>query len=151
MLVGVALIGALGLQFAATATASSWPPAESAVAPRRLRMPMPAQIPDYAAVLHTPIFAPDRRAGDDGGSVQGLQLIGVAASGRGAGSAILRVADGTTHVIGRGESLQGLRLIAVGADRAVFAGATGQLRLVLGAPVAAPATSAAGASAPVTP
>jgi len=134
----VALIGGLAVQ--AVAPAQTALPEDPALASRRLRMPVPPAVPAYAAITSAPVFTPDRRPG--GAELPGLRLVGIAAFGRSLASAVLRAPDGTTRVVRTGESLQGWRLISVGADRANFEGPSGPLRLSLNAAPAPPAAAA---------
>lgn len=116
-------------------------PADSTVSPRRARAPAPALIPQYPAVLHAPIFAPDRAPGETSGSggpgvAAQIQVLGVAAGGRVA-SAVVRDPAGASHVLTPGQSLQGWRLISVTQRGAVFAGPAGRVAV----PIAPPAPS----------
>ena len=140
LLVGAALAGIIGLQIAIPPHTDL--PDGSALAPRRLRNPVPVPIPDYAAIRNVPVFTPDRRPGSGpGASVQNLQLVGVAVFGRSVASAVLRSADGATHIVRKGESLQGWNLVSVTVDQAEFSGPAGRLRLVVNTAAAASAPS----------
>jgi hypothetical protein len=131
------LVGVLALQ--ALAPARTLPSADSALAPRHLRMPLAIPAPDYPRILSAPIFAPDRRPGAPSAVSQGLRLIGVASFGRQAQAAVLRGLDGATRVLRPGESLQGWRLVSVSADHATFDGPGGTLRLEVEEAGSAPA------------
>jgi hypothetical protein len=145
----LALTGGIVLQ-AALPTRTALPE-DSGLAPRRVRTPAPAMIPAYGAILQTPLFAPDRRP-EGQAAVQGLQLIGVAAYGRSAASAIVRTTDGADHVLKAGETLQGWRLVAVSSARAAFDGAAGRVSLPVTAPTApTPSPGSAMASPSVAP
>lgn len=138
------LSGALVLQVAAPPR--TLPPEDARPAPRRLRMPVATPAPEYPAIVRAPLFSPDRTPGGvSGPSLNAVQLIGVAAVGRGRASVVLRAPDGGTHVIRTGEDLDGMKLVSAAADLAVFRGPSGTLRLRLGGP------AAAAANPPVTP
>ncbi len=146
MLLALTLIGGIALQAALPVRTAL--PEDNALAPRRLRMPVPTLVPAYGAILQAPIFAPDRRP-EGQAQVQNLQLIGVAANGRSA-SAIVLTPDGASHVIQFGDTLEGWRLVAVSADHASFYGPAGRATL----PVTAPSPPSSGptpAKPPVTP
>ncbi len=149
MLLALALVGGIVLQ--ATLPIHTALPEDSALAPRRPRTPVPAMVPAYGATLEAPIFAPDRKPEGQAAS-EGLQVIGAAANGRSAASAIVRTADGANHVLRSGETLQGWRLVAVSGAQAIFEGPGGRMSLSVTAP-SAPSSSpaAAAASPPVTP
>lgn len=142
----LALMGGIALQAALPIHTPL--PDDPALAPRRLRTPVPAMVPAYEAIVRAPIFAPDR--GPEGQvAAQTLQLIGVAAYGRSAGSAIVRTVDGASHVLKTGDSLQGWRLIAVSGDHAMFDGPVSRTSLAVSAGPSPGAASAV--KPPVTP
>lgn len=131
------LVAALVAQFALPSGTQL--PDDAVLAPRRVRDPSPAMVPDYSAVLRAPIFAPDRRPGEAAVISPGLatapqpQVLGVAASGRSA-SAVIRGSDGADHVMQPGQALQGWRLLAVTPNGAVFLGPAGRVSLPVGGP-----------------
>ena len=146
MLLIAALAGGLVLQLALPVRTAL--PDDTTLAPRRLRTPAPTMIPPYAAILQSPIFAPDRRS-EDHASVQALQLIGVAANGRSTANAIVVTPDGASHVLKAGDSIDGWRLVAVSIGHATFDGPSGRADLPVTASI--PSPGAAEAKSAVTP
>lgn len=132
---------ALAAQFALPRGATL--PEAPSLAPRRLKAPVAAEIPDYPDVLHAPIFAPDRAAGEAAlggaeGVAQTLQLVGLAVSGRSV-DAVVHTPDGATQVLEPGQALQGWRLVAAASGHAVFVGPAGRVVLTVGGAEPTPA------------
>ncbi len=117
------------------------PPSEPpGLAPRRQRPVMVPPVAEYAAILASPIFAPDRRPGAAGngpdggsGSLNGYAAIG-AVAGRAVASAVVAVPGGGIKTLRLGDEVEGWRL--VGVDRTQVAFERNGMRhvLVVGAP-----------------
>lgn len=131
------------------------PPAEApGLAPRQQRLVMVPPVPEYAAILASPIFAPDRRPGPSGesaesgsGSLAGYAAIGGVA-GRAVASAVITVPGGGIKTLRPGDEVDGWRVVGVDRTR-VYLEHNGERRaLVIGAPAApqanAPPAGAAG-------
>jgi hypothetical protein len=127
----------LGLQLMLPPAA---PPSEPpGLAARRQRPVMVPPVPEYAAILASPIFAPDRRPGaagtasEGGGSLNGYAAIGVVA-GRAFASAVVTLPGGGIKTLRLGDEVEGWRL--VGVDRTQVSFERNGLRhvLVVGAP-----------------
>ena len=107
-------------------------PEDSALAPRRVRPPQVAAIPDYPAILQAPLFAPDRTPRADSGAATGgdgdFSLMGVAA-GRRFAVALVKGPDGKVHSVSPGGEVMGWRL--AGLDRAGATLVRGSERMVL--------------------
>jgi hypothetical protein len=139
----------LGVQLMLPAAA---PPAEPpGLAPRRERPTVVPPVLEYAAVLASPIFAPDRRPGAStagsersGGSLAGYAALGGVA-GRGVASAVVSAPGGAIKSLRAGEDIDGWRLVGVDRTRLYFTRNGVRRALVIGAP-AEPATVQAGAS-----
>ncbi len=123
----------------------SGPPADGAsLAVRRPRPIAPPLLPEYAAILHAPVFAPDRRpgeiataqaAGAGGGVLAGYAALG-SASGGAAATGVLSAPGGTTKTVRRGEALEGWRLVGVERTKLTFRRGAETRVLVIGAPAA---------------
>lgn len=117
------------------------PDAPPGLAPRRLRSPIGAAIPEYPAILRAPVFRADRARGESASgrgagaaaaASDTLQLLGVGGA-PGSGTAVVKTADGATHGLRTGHGVQGWRLIAVDPAGATLAGPAGRIRLAVGA------------------
>jgi general secretion pathway protein N len=120
-------------------------------------------VPEYAAILAAPIFAPDRRPGPSeaepsesggGGSLSGYAAIG-AVAGRDVATAVVTEPGGGIKTLGRGDELNGWRLVGVDRTHVYFERNGARHTLVVGAqPEAAPTpggTAAADAADATTP
>lgn len=124
----LALLGGLAAQLA-WPTSTEFPPVSRPMA-QRLRSPAATPVPDYPALLAAPLFSPDRRSLAGGGGAAATDdqrpiLLGVALD-RGAGSAVIKGADGGAHVVRLGETWRGWRLVSVGVASAAFDGPGGR-------------------------
>lgn len=127
------------------------PPSEPpGLAPRRQRPVMVPPVQEYAAILASPIFAPDRQPGPSGGASEGpgATLNGYAAlggvAGREVASAVISAPGGGIKTVRRGDELEGWRLIGVDKTHVYFERNGVRHALVIGAPAetAAPAPAA---------
>jgi hypothetical protein len=117
------------------------PPAEPpGLAPRRERPVMVPPVPEYAAILASPIFAPDRHPGPSGGaseggggSLSGYAAIG-AVAGRDVATAVVTEPGGGIKTLGRGDELNGWRLVGVDRTHVYFERNGVRHALVVGAP-----------------
>ena len=110
------------------------------MAARRTRPVTVPLIPEYAAILASPIFAPDRRPGDataataaGGDTLAGYAALG-AATGGAAASAVVSEPGGKVDTLRRGELLDGWRLIGLNKTRLSFQRNGVTRDLVVGAP-----------------
>jgi general secretion pathway protein N len=130
----------------------SAPPAQPAgLAPRRQRPIVVPPVPEYAAILAAPIFAPDRRPGapegassNAGGSLAGYAAVGAVSSGTGA-TAVITAPGGGLKTVRRGDEVDGWRLTGVDKTRVYFEHNGVRHALVIGAP---PEAAAAQQEAP---
>ena len=124
-------------------------PEPAGLAARRGRPVAVPPLPQSAAVLTAPLFAPDRRPGSarlaaagadaaQGGRLDGYAAVGVAV-GRGLATAVIAAPGGGVKTLRLGESLDGWRLAALDAGRVVFVREAERQTLVVGAPPATPA------------
>jgi hypothetical protein len=126
----------------------SAPPSQPpGLAPRRQRPVLVPLVPEYAAILAAPIFAPDRRPGASGdaspsaaGSLGGYAAVGAVAS-RADGTAVIIVPGGGIKTVRRGDEVDGWRLTGLDKTRVYFEHNGVRHALVIGAPpeAAAPA------------
>lgn len=97
----------------------------------------PATIPPYAVILARPLFSPSRSASGaaapDAAPAGTFALVGLATEGS-AASAAIRTPSGLVHSLRLGEALEGWKLVAVGADRAVLRQGDAVQSIRLGAP-----------------
>jgi general secretion pathway protein N len=114
-------------------------------------------VPEYAAILASPIFAPDRRpgapegsSGNGAGSLSGYAAIGAVAGG-GSATAVITVPGGGIKTLRRGEEVDGWRLVGVDRTQAYFEHNGVRHALVIGAPPMAPTGPPATAAGPETP
>jgi general secretion pathway protein N len=140
----------LGLQL--FLPAGGTPPDVSGLAARRGRpvtIPVP---PEYAAILASPLFAPDRRPGPatfaaaDGSapgaaSLDGYAAVG-AAVGRNLATAVISAPGGVVKTLRLGQSLDGWTLAAVDSRRVVFTRSGARVTLVVGEPATASTAAA---------
>ena len=97
--------------------------------------------PEYAAILASPIFAPDRRPGPSegssegggSGSLSGYAAIG-AVAGRDVATALVTEPGGAIKTLGRGDELNGWRLVGVDRTHVYFERNGVRHTLVVGAP-----------------
>ena len=122
------------------------PDASGGLAARRTKPVSIPAVPDYAAILAAPIFAPDRRpdatpsAAAD--AMQGYAALG-AATGR-AAVAVISTPDGKTQTLTLGDDVGGWRLVGMTLQALTFEHNGTRTQLVIGAPAAvAPAPPAA--------
>ena len=115
------LIAAAGMQLALPLP-NNLPP-ETELAPRRAREPAAPVAPDFAAVLATPIFAPDRKpdasAVPVAGGMNGFIALGIAVAAQNA-SAVVRGPGGVVQRLKPGDEIQGWKLVTVEFDRLTF-------------------------------
>jgi hypothetical protein len=116
------------------------PPQEApGLAPRRQRPIMVPLVVDYAAVLASPIFAPDRHPGPSGGDAgSGGLLTGYAAlgavTGREVATAVIAAPGGGVKTVGRGDEVDGWRMIGVDKTHVYFERNGVRHALEIGAP-----------------
>lgn len=117
------------------------------LAPRRTKAVVVPPLPEYAAILNAPIFAPDRRPSDTAGagaasagatSLAGYAALGVAA-GSSVSSAVIMVPNEGPKTLRRGDTVNGWRLVGVSRDRAVLERNGARQALIVGAPARAAA------------
>ncbi len=125
------------------------PPREAlGLAARRTKPVTVPPVPEYPAILASPLFAPDRRPGDPGGSsapgsepLAGYAALGVA-TGRAVATAVVSVPGGKVETLHRGDDMDGWRLIGLDRARLTFERNGARRDLVIGAPAAAAKPSA---------
>ena len=129
--------------------ASGPPQTPLGLAARRTRPVTVPKLPEYAAILASPLFAPDRRPGDAGTSsapanapLAGYAALG-AATGRTVATALVSGPGGKTQTLHRGDALDGWRLVALDRTRLIFERDGAHHALVIGAPAGDPAKSSA--------
>ena len=131
------------------------PPSEPpGLAPRRQRPIMVPPVPEYAAILASPIFAPDRRPGaagstseGGGGSLSGYAAVG-AIAGHGVGTAVVVVPGGGIKTLRLGDEVDGWRLAGVDTTHVYFQRDGARHVLVVGAPPEGPPLQAGNAQSP---
>jgi hypothetical protein len=103
-------------------------------------------VQEYAAILASPIFAPDRRPGPSGpdaegggGSLGGYAALG-AAVGREVASAVISSPGGGVKTVRRGEEVDGWNLVGVDRTHVYFERKGVRHALVIGAPPEAAAS-----------
>jgi hypothetical protein len=115
------LIGAAGVQIALPSATVLPQPSE--LAPRHPREPFVPPVPDYPAILDTPIFAPDRKpdasAVPVAGGMEGFDVLGIATAGDTA-TAVVREPGGSIQRLKPGEQVQGWTLVAVELRQLTF-------------------------------
>ena len=129
------------------------PPSEPpGLAPRRQLPLMVPPVPEYAAILASPVFAPDRRPGpsggasaSSGGSISAYAAIG-AVAGRGVATAVVTAPGGGIKTLHPGDEVEGWRLVGVDRTHVYFERNGVRHALVVGAP--AEAAPPSGANAP---
>lgn len=134
------------------------PPSEPpGLAPRRQRPVMVPPVQEYAAILASPIFAPDRLPGPagggsdgGGGSLAGYAAIG-AVSGRAVASAVVTAPGGGIKTLRLGDEVDGWRLSGVDRTHVYFERNGVRHVLVVGAPPEAAPPQAAPADTPDAP
>lgn len=122
-----------------------------------IRHPRPVvvpPIPEYPAILRSPIFAPDRKPGaadlssSSGGPLATYSALG-AAAGRGAAAAVVSSPGGGIKTLRVGDMLDDWRLAGVSGTQLVFERKGERRVLVVGAPadaVTQSTSTAAGAA-----
>ncbi|HEY2178328.1 MAG TPA: hypothetical protein VGH15_07075 [Caulobacteraceae bacterium] len=134
------LILALVLQLFLPSGAAA--PEASSVAARRPRPLVVPPLPEYAAILAKPIFAPDRKpgAGDlsatSGGELAGYAALG-AAVGHGVAAAVVSGPSGSIRTVHAGDVVEGWRVVAVESGKLTFDRNGVRHTLVVGAPAEA--------------
>ena len=121
------------------------PPADPpGLAARRQRPVMAPPVAEYAAILASPIFAPDRRPGASGGTSEsggGGSLAGYAAigavAGRGVATAVVTLPGGGIKTLRLGDEADGWRLVGVDRTQVWFERNGVRHALVVGAPAEA--------------
>jgi hypothetical protein len=122
----------------------------SPVLARRPRPVVAPVLPDYAAILHAPIFSPDRKPGEDedvvpgSGPLNGFVVVGVA-TGRNFATALVKGPDGTVRTLHRGDTIQDWRLVSIEGGQITFARDAARHVMPVGAP-AGGSTAAASAN-----
>ena len=142
ILAGGVLVLIAGLQL--LLPGASPPPGAIGLAARRER---PVNVPpllEYAAILASPIFTPDRRPGaaggpsdTGGGTLAGYAALG-AATGRGLATGVVSSPGAGAKTLRRGDILDGWRLVAVDRTQLTFERNGTRRTLVVGAPAEAP-------------
>jgi len=127
----------VGLQF--LLPSSETPRRQDAPAQRRPRLVTVPPLPEYAAILANPVFAPDRRTGETGVSTPGAGALDAfaalgAATGGGAATAVVAGPGGVSHAMHRGDVLEGWRLVAIEREALVFQRGGERRTLAIGAP-----------------
>ena len=114
-------------------------PQTSALAPRRPRPVVVPPVAEYPVILQSPIFSPDRKPGEDLGAAPGASALdsyaalGVA-MGHGFASALVKGPGGPAKTIGRGQTLEGWRLVAMDKEKLTFERGSARHVLTVGAP-----------------
>jgi len=136
----------LGLQFLLP---YSGPPSESdTLAVRRPRLATLLPLPEYPAILRSPVIAPDRRPGQaglpspGGGALEGWAALGAAAGG-GAATGVVSGPGGAVKTLRQGETLEGWRLATVDRMKLTFERNGARHVLDIGAPAEVLARAAA--------
>jgi hypothetical protein len=144
-----ALVLALGLQMILPYREAT--PATDGLAIRHPRLIVVPTLPESPAILHAPIFAPDRRPGEAGGSASaGMGSLGQyaalgAASGHGVASAVVSGPAGAVKTLRPGDEIDGWRLSVVSASRLTFERKGERHVLVVGEPAEAVAKASGAA------
>lgn len=146
-----ALVLALGLQMILPYREAA--PATDGLAIRHPRLIVVPPLPESPAILHAPIFAPDRRPGEadasasvGGGSLGQYAALG-AASGHGVATAVVSGPGGAVKTLHAGDEIDGWRLAIVSASRLTFERKGVRHVLVVGEPAAAVTQAAASSPA----
>ncbi len=141
----------LGLQIVLPAGS---PPQDAALglAARRTRPVTIAPVPEYAAILTSPLFAPDRHPGaadgakdTGGGTLAGYAALG-AVTGRRVATAVVSAPGGTVKSLKPGDDLEGWRLVGIDRLKLTFERNGMRRALVIGAPALAIAAADAAAT-----
>lgn len=131
------LLLALGLQF--LSSAAQTPVRASGFAPRRPSADNIPPLPEFAAILRSPVFAPDRRPGAaelaaiGGGELSAYAALGSAAGG-GAATGVISGPGGKARTVGLGDSVAGWKLVSIDRARLVFERDGARHSLAVGAP-----------------
>jgi len=147
----VVLLLMVGLQFIMPYSEAS--PGVVGLAARRPRPVTAPPIPEYAAILRAPLFAPDRHPGESaaalpsgGGSLDGYAVLG-AAVGPAIAMAVVSSPGGVPRTLRPGESLEGWRLLSVERSKVTFERNGVRRELIVGAPAESVSRAASGAAA----
>ncbi len=122
-------------------------PEPSPVAARRPRILAVAPLPEYAAILQSPIFTPDRKPGEDAGAAPGASVLdgytalGIA-TGRGFATAVIKGPGDAAKTVRRGEAVEGWTLVGLDSSKLTFERAGARRTLPIGAAKAAAITQA---------
>ncbi|HEV2365169.1 MAG TPA: hypothetical protein VGS12_13340 [Caulobacteraceae bacterium] len=121
-------------------------PVSKPVRPLRVSIVNAPSIPDYPAILRSPLFAPDRRGGEDepgslAGGLDAWRVLG-AATGHRLAMAVVQGPYGAPKSITPGQSLEGWRLAAILPGRLLFVKAGERRTLPIGQPAQAAAKAA---------
>lgn len=115
------LTAAAGLQLVLPSSTVLPPPSE--LAPRHPREPQASPVPEYPAILNTPIFAPDRKPDESAvpvaGGMNGFEVLGIATAGD-AATAVVREPTGMVQRLKPGEQVQGWVLVSVELHQLTF-------------------------------
>jgi hypothetical protein len=118
----------------------------SPVLARRPRPVVAPVLPDYAAILQSPIFSPDRKPGEDqdaapgSGPLNGFVVVGIA-TGRNFATAMVKGPDGSIRNLHNGDSIQDWRLVRIESAQLTFARDAARHVISVGAPAPAPASA----------
>ncbi len=155
ILANVVLLVIMGVQWMLPSAGPT--PDSAGLAARRPRATQIPPLPEYAAILRAPIFAPDRRPGEAaasnatvGGSLSGYAALG-AVTGPSVAAVVISGPGTGPRTVRRGEVVEGWRLVAVDRAKAVFQRNGVNHALIIGAPaeglgMAAPTASPAAAN-----
>jgi general secretion pathway protein N len=133
----------------------SAPPSQPpGLAPRRQRPILVPPVPEYAAILAAPIFAPDRRPGasgdspsSSGGSLAGYAAVGAVTS-RADATAVITAPGGGIRTVRRGDEVEGWQMSGADKTRVYFERRGVRHALVIGEPPEAAAAQPGGSDNP---
>lgn len=119
--------------------ASPPPQTPEGLAPRRARPITALTLPEYAAILTSPLFAPDRRpagaataSGPGSDTLAGYAALG-AATGNAVASGVVSLSGGKVVTLRRGDMMDGWKLVGVSRTRLTFVRNGARQDLVIGA------------------
>ena len=113
-------------------------PQPSPVAARRPRTFVVPPLPEYAAILQSPIFTPDRKPGEDAGAAPGASVLdsytalGVA-TGRGFATAVIKGPGDAAKTVRRGDTVEGWTLVGLDSAKLTFERGGARRTLTIGA------------------
>ncbi len=126
------------------------PGPSAGLAARRQRPVVVSPVPEYAAILASPIFTPDRHPGASGGpsdtgsgTLANYAALGVA-TGRSIATGVVSAPGGAVKTVRRGDEMDGWRLVAVDRTRLIFERNGARHALVVGAPAESTIQAASG-------